>query len=132
MMTVLTEHLDAIAVVVHAAAPVTPAPAAVAASGMAWAGWILWLPAIAAAGCGLCAIARVRNKLPGWLTVVCLGAAFGVTALSRSVTSAGRSGVSVQDYDMGRPCDADLRHLAHPIIRVNTRPKKTPGMPGAI
>ncbi|MHC5023763.1 MAG: NADH-quinone oxidoreductase subunit L [Planctomycetota bacterium] len=60
----------------HAAAHV---PVAEPAAGLAWAGWILWLPALATALCGVCAIARVRNKLPGWLTTACLGAAFLVT-----------------------------------------------------
>ncbi|MCA9290609.1 MAG: NADH-quinone oxidoreductase subunit L, partial [Phycisphaerales bacterium] len=55
-------------------------PSAGIASGPSWAGWILWLPAIAAALCGLCAIFRVRSKLPAWITVGALGLSFVVTA----------------------------------------------------
>ncbi|MCA9295697.1 MAG: hypothetical protein KC983_04255, partial [Phycisphaerales bacterium] len=52
---------------------------AVAATGYGWAGWILWLPLISLALCGLCAARRVKSKLPAWITVACLGTAFGVT-----------------------------------------------------
>ncbi len=48
-------------------------------SGPFWAGWILWLPLLSLALCGVCAAARVRSKLPAWITVACLGASFGVT-----------------------------------------------------
>src|SRR5678815_894195 len=47
--------------------------------GPSWAGWIIWLPVISLILCGVCAAMKVRSKLPAWITVVCLGAAFGVT-----------------------------------------------------
>ena len=49
--------------------------------GPSWAGWILWLPLISLALCGVCAALKVRSKLPGWITVISLGAAFVVTVL---------------------------------------------------
>ncbi|MEZ6242044.1 MAG: NADH-quinone oxidoreductase subunit L [Phycisphaerales bacterium] len=48
-------------------------------SGPAWIGWIVLLPVIGCVLSGLAAAMRVRSKLPAWVTVVCLGAAFGVT-----------------------------------------------------
>ncbi|MCP3903729.1 MAG: hypothetical protein GY715_08855, partial [Planctomycetes bacterium] len=56
-----------------------PYPIAHAVEGLAWAGWILWLPMLSLIGCGLCWALRVRSKLPAWITVAGLGAAFGVT-----------------------------------------------------
>jgi len=44
-----------------------------------WPLAILGLPLLAFALCGYCAMTRVRNKLPAWITVACLGAAFAVT-----------------------------------------------------
>ena len=55
--------------------------AAAITAGPAWAGWIVWLPLISLALCGVCAMLRVRSKLPAWITVGCLGAAFVVTLL---------------------------------------------------
>ena len=49
------------------------------AAGPSWAGLILLLPALSTVLCGLCMALRVRNKLPGWICVVCLGASFLVT-----------------------------------------------------
>lgn len=54
-------------------------PVATPAEGMGWAGWILWLPAIALLLNGVCAAARVKSKLPAWLTVAGLGGSFFVT-----------------------------------------------------
>jgi NADH-quinone oxidoreductase subunit L len=42
----------------------------------AFAEWIVLLPLIAAALCGLYAAFGVKNRLPGWTTVVALGASF--------------------------------------------------------
>jgi len=56
-----------------------PIPVAEPLEGMGWAGLILWLPAIATVLCGVCAALRLRTKLPGWITVAALGAAFGLT-----------------------------------------------------
>ena len=47
--------------------------------GMGWAGWILWLPIISMVLCGLCAALRIKNKLPAWITVALVGAAFVLT-----------------------------------------------------
>jgi len=56
-----------------------PFPVAAAADGMSWAGWILWLPLLSLIACGICAIARVRTRLPAWITTASLGAAFALT-----------------------------------------------------
>ena len=42
----------------------------------AFAEWIVLLPLIAAALCGLYAAFGIKNRLPGWTTVVALGASF--------------------------------------------------------
>src|SRR5262245_21727630 len=55
-------------------APMTPPH-----TGPGWAGWILWLPLISLALCGICAAMKVRTKLPGWITVGCLGLSFIMT-----------------------------------------------------
>ena len=47
--------------------------------GPGWAAWILWLPAISAILCGICSASSVRNKLPAFITSVCLGLSFVVT-----------------------------------------------------
>ncbi len=44
-----------------------------------WAGWIIWLPAISLVLCGLCAALKIRNKLPGFITVACLAGSFIAT-----------------------------------------------------
>jgi NADH-quinone oxidoreductase subunit L len=49
--------------------------------GPSWAMWIIWLPVVSALLCGACAAARVRNKLPGWITVLLLGLSFLLTML---------------------------------------------------
>ena len=49
--------------------------------GPAWAAWILWLPALSTTLCGLCAVLKVRNKLPAWITVGLLGGSFVLTAV---------------------------------------------------
>jgi NADH-quinone oxidoreductase subunit L len=48
---------------------------------LSWAGLIIWLPLLALALCGVCAAFRVRTKLPGWITVACLGASFIATCM---------------------------------------------------
>lgn len=65
----------------HVASSVATIPPAVAAPELSWAGLILLFPAIAAVLCGLCAIMRVRNKLPGVITAVALLASFATTLL---------------------------------------------------
>ncbi|MHC5113390.1 MAG: NADH-quinone oxidoreductase subunit L [Planctomycetota bacterium] len=62
-----------------AATPEGPYPVAQAVQGMGWAGWILWLPILSLIGCGVCWALRVKSKLPAWITVAGLGAAFFVT-----------------------------------------------------
>ena len=51
-------------------------PPAEAAPELSWAGLILWLPLLSACLCGLCAIFKVRNKLPAIITSVCLATSF--------------------------------------------------------
>ena len=55
------------------------AAASIAENGPRWAGLILLLPLLSTALCGLCAALRIRNKLPAWITVACLGASFFLT-----------------------------------------------------
>ncbi|MHC4768433.1 MAG: NADH-quinone oxidoreductase subunit L [Planctomycetota bacterium] len=54
-------------------------PIAEATEAFWWAPLILWLPLISLALCGVCAALRVKNKLPGWLSVGLLGASFVLT-----------------------------------------------------
>jgi NADH-quinone oxidoreductase subunit L len=56
-------------------------PIAEATEAFAWAGMILWLPLISLALCGVCAALRVKNKLPGWLSVGLLGTSFVLTLI---------------------------------------------------
>ncbi|MFM7807342.1 MAG: proton-conducting transporter membrane subunit, partial [Planctomycetota bacterium] len=53
-------------------------PAATAAPELAWVGWVLALPALSAVLCTLCAIFRVKSKLPAAFTVLSLGTCFGL------------------------------------------------------
>jgi NADH-quinone oxidoreductase subunit L len=53
--------------------------AATIVDGPSWAGWILWLPLISLMLCGVCAILRVKTKMPAWITVACLGLSFILT-----------------------------------------------------
>jgi NADH-quinone oxidoreductase subunit L len=46
-----------------------------------WAGLILWMPLISLVLCGLCAAYKVKSKLPGLITVVCLATSFVLTAI---------------------------------------------------
>ena len=46
-----------------------------------WPLAILGLPLLSFALCAYCAMTQVRNKLPAWITVASLGAAFGVTVM---------------------------------------------------
>ncbi|MCE9619088.1 MAG: NADH-quinone oxidoreductase subunit L [Planctomycetes bacterium] len=72
MMMLLAQH-EAPA---HAA--VTAVAKAVAMPDLRWAGWILLLPAISVVLTGLCAALRVKNKLPGWITVLALAGSFAL------------------------------------------------------
>ena len=54
---------------------------AVEGADLAWAGLILIFPAVSAILCGLCAVLKVKGKLPGAITAVSLLAAFVVTFL---------------------------------------------------
>jgi len=47
--------------------------------GPTWSGFILWMPLISLVLCGLCAVLKVRTKLPAWMTVICLGISFLLT-----------------------------------------------------
>jgi NADH-quinone oxidoreductase subunit L len=49
--------------------------------GMKWAGLILLLPGISAILCGIYAALRVRNRLPGWTTVLALASSFVLVCL---------------------------------------------------
>ena len=48
---------------------------------LGWAGLILLLPALSAVLCGLFAAFRVKNRLPGWTTVLSLAGAFVLVCL---------------------------------------------------
>jgi NADH-quinone oxidoreductase subunit L len=76
MMHSIHEHASILACLFASdatgAAPVT---------GPGWAGWILWLPLISLALCGVCAALKVRTKLAGWITVLCLALSFVLTLL---------------------------------------------------
>ena len=48
---------------------------------LGWAGLILLLPAISAVLCGLFAAFRVKNRLPGWATVLALAGSFVMVCL---------------------------------------------------
>ena len=48
---------------------------------LGWAGLILLLPALSAVLCGLYAAFRVKNRLPGWTTVLSLAGAFVLVCL---------------------------------------------------
>jgi NADH-quinone oxidoreductase subunit L len=49
--------------------------------GPSWAGLIVLFPVLSVLLCGLCMALRVRTRLPGALTVICLSASFVVTLL---------------------------------------------------
>ena len=48
---------------------------------LGWAGLILLLPAISAVLCGLFAAFRVKNRMPGWTTVLALAGSFVMVCL---------------------------------------------------
>jgi NADH-quinone oxidoreductase subunit L len=54
---------------------------AVEGADLSWAGLILIFPAVSAILCGLCAVLKIKGKLPGAITAVSLLAAFVVTFL---------------------------------------------------
>ncbi len=62
----------------HASLAGAAIPKAVAAPELVWAGWILLLPLLSAVLCTLCAVFRVKNKLPAMVTVLSLGASFAL------------------------------------------------------
>ena len=63
------------------AMPEAPAVNVQQSADLGWAGLILWLPLISLVLCGLCAAYKVKSKLPGLITVVCLAASFVLTAI---------------------------------------------------
>ncbi|MEC9157520.1 MAG: proton-conducting transporter membrane subunit, partial [Planctomycetota bacterium] len=69
---------------------VTPIPEAAREESLAWAGLILLFPAVSAIICGLCAACRVRNRLPGWTTVIALASSFVVVCLLYGQHQAGQ------------------------------------------
>lgn len=85
----MTQHLDSIASLIFAATGASGAPPAPAGDALSeiphGAGLMVLVPLLALAGCvlcGLCAAFRVKSKLPAWITVACLGAAFALTLLT--------------------------------------------------
>ena len=57
-----------------------------------WAGLIVLLPLFGAVAMGLCAVLKVRSKLPAWITVGCLAGAFVATVGAYLQTSGGGAG----------------------------------------
>ena len=66
-------------IVVSSESAVVDVPVAQATDAFGWAALILWLPALSTVLCGLCAVMKVKSKLPGWITVGLLGASFLLT-----------------------------------------------------
>lgn len=64
--------------------------------GPASAALIPLLPLLSFVLCALCAAFKVRSKLPAWITVVCIGAAFGMTVSTyMAVDSSGKGGAFI-------------------------------------
>ena len=66
-------------IVVSSESAVVDVPVAQATTDFGWAALILWLPALSTVLCGLCAVMKVKSKLPGWITVGLLGVSFLLT-----------------------------------------------------
>ncbi len=66
-------------IVVSSESAVVDVPVAQATDAFGWAALILWLPALSTVLCGLCAVMKVKRKLPGWITVGLLGTSFLLT-----------------------------------------------------
>ncbi|MBX3407231.1 MAG: NADH-quinone oxidoreductase subunit L [Phycisphaeraceae bacterium] len=85
----MTEHLNTISALLLGAIGAPADPPAFAGDALSevprGAGLMVFVPLLALASCalcGLCAAARVRTRLPAWITVACLAAAFGLTLLT--------------------------------------------------
>ena len=65
----------------HAETVVSAIPEAARPENMTWAGLILLLPAISAVLCGLYACLGIKNRLPGWTTVLALASSFVVVCM---------------------------------------------------
>ncbi|MCC6659879.1 MAG: NADH-quinone oxidoreductase subunit L [Phycisphaerales bacterium] len=83
--------------VIGALAQEGPAHAATAA-GPAWAALIPALPLLGVVLCTLCAVFRVKNRLPAVLTVACLAGAFGLTVWMFLTTGHGTAVTTSLDW----------------------------------
>ena len=66
-------------IVVSSESAVVDVPVAQVTTDFGWAALILWLPALSTVLCGVCAVMKVKSKLPGWITVGLLGMSFLLT-----------------------------------------------------
>jgi NADH-quinone oxidoreductase subunit L len=74
----------------HAASAVSAIPQAARPEDMTWAGLILLLPALSAVLCGLYACLGIKNRLPGWTTVIALASSFVLVCLLYAGHEAGQ------------------------------------------